>query len=115
MRFIARLATTMLVFLILSSLFYDALRVDNWLVALGSALVLSILNTIIKPILIILTLPLTFGLFTIIVDAIMLEITAGFIQGFEFSSFGWAIFTAIILSIVNALLTPNIRIYTERK
>ncbi|KAA8373843.1 phage holin family protein [Leuconostoc carnosum] len=118
MRFIARLATTMLVFLILSSLFYDALRVDNWLVALGSALFLSILNTIIKPLLIILTLPLTlitFGLFTIIVDAIMLEITAGFIQGFEFSSFGWAIFTAIILSIVNALLTPNIRIYTERK
>ncbi|MGY3742008.1 phage holin family protein [Leuconostoc inhae] len=118
MRFFARLATTMLVFLVISSLFSEAFRVDNWVTALGAALVLAVLNTIIKPILTLLTLPLTFitfGLFTIVINGIMLEITADLVGGFDFSSFSWAIFTAIILSIVNTLLTPNLHAHVERK
>ncbi|AFS40075.1 MULTISPECIES: phage holin family protein [Leuconostoc] len=118
MRFFARLATTMLVFLVISSLFSEAFRVDNWMTALGAALVLAVLNTIIKPILTILTLPLTFitfGLFTIVINGIMLEITADLVGGFDFSSFGWAMFTAIILSIVNTLLTSDLHVHVERK
>ncbi len=118
MRFFARLATTMLVFLVISSLFSEAFRVDNWMTALGAALVLAVLNTVIKPILTILTLPLTlltFGLFTIVINGIMLEITANLVGGFDFSSFGWAMFTAIILSIVNTLLTPDLHVHVERK
>ncbi|ADG41207.1 MULTISPECIES: phage holin family protein [Leuconostoc] len=118
MRFLARLATTMLVFLVLSALFQAQFRVDNWLTALGAALVLALLNTIIKPVLTILTLPLTFltfGLFTIVINAIMLELTAGLVGGFDFSSFGWAMLTAIILSLVNTMLTTDLRVNVERK
>ncbi|WP_220738777.1 phage holin family protein [Leuconostoc miyukkimchii] len=118
MRFLARLAITMLVFLIISALFPIEFRVDNWVTALGAALVLAVLNTIIKPILTILTLPLTFltfGLFTIVINAIMLEMTANLVGGFEFASFGWAMFTAIILSIVNTLLTSDLGVHVERK
>ncbi len=118
MRFFTRLATTMLVFLVMSSLFSEAFRVDNWMTALGAALVLAVLNTIIKPLLALLTLPLTFitfGLFTIVINGIMLEITADLVSGFDFSSFSWAMFTAIILSIVNTLLTPDLHARVERK
>lgn len=111
MRFLARLATTMLVFLVIGALFPNGFRVDNWLTALGAALVLAILNTIIKLILVLLTLPLTiltFGLFTIIINAVMLELTADLVGGFDFASFGWAILTAIILSVVNTILTTDV-------
>ncbi len=110
MRFLARLAITMLVFLVIGALFPNGFRVDNWLTALGAALV-AILNTIIKPILVLLTLPLTiltFGLFTIIINAVMLELTADLVGGFDFASFGWAILTAIILSVVNTILTTDV-------
>ncbi|CAM3082116.1 phage holin family protein [Leuconostoc rapi] len=118
MRFFARLAITMLVFLVLSALFQDQFRVDNWLTALGAALVLAVLNTIIKPILTILTLPLTFltfGLFTIVINALMLELTADLVGGFDFLNFGWAMLTAIILSLVNTMLTTDLRVNVERK
>ncbi|MGX7051809.1 phage holin family protein [Leuconostoc palmae] len=117
MRFAARLATTMLVFLVISALFPEGFRVMNWLTALGAALLLSILNTIIKPIILILTLPLTivtFGLFTIVINAMMLEMTASLIGGFDFAGFGWAILTAIVLSIVNSILTTDVYMNSGR-
>ncbi|WP_188350997.1 phage holin family protein [Leuconostoc pseudomesenteroides] len=117
MRFIVRLATNMLGFLVLSMIFTSGFRVDNWVSALFAAFVLSILNAIIKPILTVLTLPLTiltFGFFAIVVNAFLLEITANLVGGFEFTSFGWAMLIAFILSIINTILTNDLHVQVER-
>lgn len=66
-----------------------------------AALILGIVNLIIKPILIILTLPitiLTLGLFLFVINGLMLLITAGFISGFTVTGFFAAIIGSIILS-----------------
>ena len=117
MRFIVRLATNMLSFLVLSMIFTSGFRVDNWVSALFAAFVLSILNAIIKPILTVLTLPLTiltFCFFAIVVNAFLLEITANLVGGFEFTSFGWAMLIAFILSIINTILTNDLHVQVER-
>ncbi len=73
-----------------------------------ATLVLGILNAIIRPILIVLTLPiniLSLGIFTFVINAIMLKITASVVKGFEIHGF-WAAFVgAIFMSIISTLLT----------
>lgn len=111
MSFISRLVTTMVVFMVTAALFPNGFRVDNWLTALGAAFVLALLNMLVKPVLLLLTLPLniiTFGLFTIIINALLLEMTAWLVGGFAFSGFGWAMLMAVVLSIVNTILTADV-------
>ncbi len=69
-----------------------------------AALVLGLLNAIVRPILFLLTLPLTvvtLGLFLLVLNALMLEITAAIVPGFAIDSFGWAIVGAIVLALVS--------------
>ncbi len=73
-----------------------------------ATLVLGILNAIIRPILIILTLPiniLSLGIFTFVINAIMLKITASVVEGFEIHGFWAAFIGAIFMSIISTLLT----------
>jgi len=75
-----------------------------------AAAVLGLLNAIIRPVLFVLTLPLTIvtlGLFLIVLNALMLEITAWLVPGFRIDSFGWAIVGAIVLGLVS-LVTNKI-------
>jgi len=75
-----------------------------------AAAVLGLLNTIVRPILFVLTLPLTvvtLGLFLVILNAIMLEMTAWVVPGFRIDSFGWAIVGAIVLGLIS-LVTSRI-------
>jgi putative membrane protein len=77
-------------------------KVRSFWTALGAAVVIGLANTIIWPILIFLTLPinvLTLGLFTFVVNGMVLKICAWFMPGFEIKSWTAAIFGAIILSI----------------
>jgi putative membrane protein len=72
--------------------------------ALLAALVLGLLNAIIRPILFILTLPitlLTLGLFTLVLNGLMFWLAARLIDGFEVTSFGWAMVAALAYSIVS--------------
>ena len=76
----------------------------------GAALILGLLNAIVRPILFLLTLPLTIvtlGLFLIVLNAVMLELTAWLVPGFHIDSFGWAIVGAIVLTLVS-LVTNRI-------
>ena len=69
-----------------------------------AALVLGLLNAVVRPILFILTLPLTivtFGLFLLVLNAIMLELVAWLVPGFAIDSFGWAVVGAVVLAIVS--------------
>ncbi|MDD5464035.1 MAG: phage holin family protein [Candidatus Moranbacteria bacterium] len=79
----------------------------SFFVALIVAVVLGLFNTILKPILIILTLPitiLTLGLFTLVINAGMIMLTSKIVDGFYVQNFWWALFFSLILSLVNAIL-----------
>jgi putative membrane protein len=81
-----------------------------------AAAVLGLLNAIVRPLLFVLTLPLTIvtlGLFLIVLNGIMLELTAALVPGFGIDSFGWAIVGAIVLAIVS-LVTNRIGRREER-
>lgn len=71
------------------------------------AIIWGILSVVIKPLLIVLTLPitiLTLGLFTLVINAVLLIITSNLVPGFHIDGFGTAVIAAIVLSIVNGFL-----------
>lgn len=82
----------------------------DWLSLAIAAAVLGLLNAIVRPILFVLTLPITvvtLGLFLLVLNAIMLELTAWLVPGFGIEGFGWAILGALVLSLVT-LVTGRI-------
>lgn len=69
---------------------------------LGAAVLLGIVNAIVRPIVVILTLPvtiLTLGLFLLVINAAMLGLVAAFFDGFHVAGFGSAVLGAIVVSI----------------
>ncbi|HZK44572.1 MAG TPA: phage holin family protein [Syntrophomonadaceae bacterium] len=78
-----------------------------WAAIVGS-IFLGIINALIRPILILLTLPLnvlSLGLFTFVINGFMLWITSVTIRGFELESFWWAILSAIVFSIISFVIS----------
>lgn len=91
-----------------SSWFLDGIRVSGFLPALLAAGLLGILNAVLRPLLIILTLPiniLSLGLFTFVVNALLLKIVSALIPGFDVYGFWTAVFGAIIIGGVSWLLS----------
>lgn len=99
--------------LLVVSVLFDSIQVDGFTGALFAALILSILNAIIRPILVVLTLPITvlsLGLFLFVINAITLMLTDALLGGlFEIGSFGVAILAAVLISIVNLVLNKLIQ------
>jgi putative membrane protein len=78
---------------------------DYW-TALIVALVLSIANVVVKPILIVLTIPITIvtlGLFLLVINALIILMTDYLVEGFYVSGFWWALLFSLILSLFNSL------------
>ena len=87
---------------------FAGIQVSGFGSALFAALVLGILNALLRPILIILTLPinvLTLGLFTFVINAFLLMMTSGVIGGLHVEGFGAALFGSLIISLVSWLLS----------
>ncbi len=106
MKFILRLLLNALAVVILSYIL-PGVGVDTPTTAIIVALVLGILNFLVKPLLIVLTLPITIvtlGLFLLIINAIIILIAAHFISGFEVSSIWWAIIFSLLLSFLQSIL-----------
>ena len=85
----------------------SGIYVDSIWTALIVALILSILNVTLKPLLILLTIPitiLTFGLFLIVVNVIILMTVDYLLAGFGIDGFFWAIIFSVLVSIVNSIL-----------
>lgn len=83
-------------------------HVENVWTALVVALVIGILNTFIRPLLIILTLPITlitFGLFLLVINALMVLMASHLVPGFGVDSFGWALLFSIVVSFINLALS----------
>jgi putative membrane protein len=90
-------------------------RVASFFSALWVALFLGIVNLLLKPILILITLPiniLTLGLFTFVINAALILLASYVVRGFEVSGFWWALVYGIVLSIVNYLL--NLVVGTDK-
>lgn len=89
------------------SVVVSGVHTDGVFATFVAALVLGILNVLVRPILLLLTLPinvLTLGLFTFVVNALMLELTASVVKGFYVDGFGAALVGALFLSIVSFVL-----------
>jgi putative membrane protein len=91
----------------------DTVHIDSFSTALIASLVLGLVNTLIRPILIILTLPVTFltlGLFIFVINGLMFWAVADLVKGFQVDSFGAAMLGAMIYSFASwALSTLFIR------
>lgn len=83
-------------------------RLEGWTTALILAIVLGIINAILRPILLILTLPiniLTLGLFTFVVIALCVMLASKIVPGFHVDGFWWAMAFGVVLAIINSFLT----------
>lgn len=83
--------------------------VSGFFVALVVALVLGLINALVKPVLVLLTLPitvLTLGLFIFVINAILIMIAAAVVPGFEVDGFLWALVFSLILSVAQSLIGP---------
>lgn len=79
---------------------------DFW-TALVAALIIGLVNTLIKPILLLLTLPITIlslGLFTFVINALMLLLAGAVTPGFRVDGFGTALIGSILLSLISTIL-----------
>jgi putative membrane protein len=83
------------------------LEVDSFPAGLAVVLVLTVLNLLVRPILLVLTLPLivlSLGLFLIVVNALLLELTAYLVGGFSVTGFWSAVGGAVVISLVTMIL-----------
>jgi putative membrane protein len=81
-----------------------SVRVDSFLTALVAALILGLVNTLIRPILVLLTLPVTLvtlGLFVFVINALLFWFVASFVQGFSVGGFWSAFFGAIVYALIS--------------
>lgn len=79
-------------------------EIKNFFTALGVAILLAVINTFVKPILVFLTFPitiLTFGLFILVINALMLMLADALVDGMKIKNFGWAFLFSLLLSILN--------------
>jgi len=106
MNFLIRLLISALVAFGLSYIL-SGVHIDNFITAIILALVLAVLNALVKPILVILTLPITIitlGLFLFVINALIILLGDKLIDGFSVDGFWWALLFSILLSIVSSIL-----------
>jgi putative membrane protein len=106
MAFIIRIIVSAIVAFGLSYIL-KGVHINQFTTALLLAVVLAVLNAIVKPILIILTLPITiitFGLFLFVINAIIILLAGDLIKGFSVDGFWWALIFSFLLSIITSVL-----------
>ena len=106
MKLLLRLLLTAVAVVILAKIL-PGVSVDSYWTAIIVAIVLSLLNFIVKPILVLFTLPvtiLTLGLFLLIINAIIIFMADGFIDGFGVSGWFMAIIFSLLLSLFQSVL-----------
>lgn len=88
----------------------SGIYVSDFTTAVCIALVLGLLNTLVRPILFWITLPisiLTLGLFTLILNALMFQLAAHFVDGVSVASFGAAFWASLWVSFISWILAPK--------
>ncbi|MDO8510369.1 MAG: phage holin family protein [bacterium] len=92
---------------IVTAYILPGVMLSGFAAAFVTALVLGVINTFIKPLLVFLTLPitiLTLGLFTFVINAVLVLLASYVVPGFEVRNFWWALLFALVLSLVRYVL-----------
>ncbi len=92
-------------------LLFRSIHVDTFTTALVAALVLALVNTLVRPILVLLTLPatlLTLGLFIFVINGLLFWFVGSFIKGFTVDGFWAGVFGAIVYSVISWALSSLI-------
>lgn len=105
--FLAHLLLTAALLLVVAR-FVSGVEVKGWGAAILGALALGFVNAIVWPVMVFLTLPLTivtFGLFLLVVNALMLWLVGALVPGIQVKGFGAAFFGALMLTVLNVLIS----------
>ena len=89
----------------------NGIHVNNFWTAIVFALVLAILNVFAKPILILLTLPvtlLTLGLFLFVINALIVLLASRFVEGFSIDNFWWGLLFSLLLSLIMSIIDKKV-------
>ena len=103
---ITKLAINALALLVVDAIF-QGIWFDNDKATLAAAVVLALVNTYLRPLVVVLTLPinvLTLGLFTLVINALMLELVSWVIPSFHVEGFWTAVGGALVISVISFLL-----------
>ncbi len=104
--FLLHLVLTAIALLVVANV-VSGVHVGGFLPALIGALILGVVNAFVRPIMIILTLPLTvvtLGLFLFVVNALMFWLAAALVPGFQIGGFGAALLGSLLLTVLNLLI-----------
>ena len=103
--------------LLLVAYLYPGVTVKSFSVAMIAALVLGLLNTVVRPLLVLLTLPvtlLTLGLFLFVINALMFWAAASLLDGFSVTGFGAALVGSLIYSLASMLIDVAVeRVFSD--
>jgi putative membrane protein len=86
---------------------YNGVQVETFAAALVAALVIGLLNTVVRPILVLLTLPVTLvtlGLFLFVINALMFWAASGMLDGFQVTGFGAALLGSLMYSVLGIVI-----------
>lgn len=103
--FLHWLLTSFLILAIASIL--PGVNVEGFLAAFAASVILGLINAFLRPLFILLTLPiniLTLGIFTFVINAFFILFTSWIVPGFEVQNFWWALLFSLILSLANILI-----------
>ena len=92
--------------LLLVAYLYPGVHVEGFVAALVAALVLGLVNAVVRPLLVILTLPvtlLTLGLFLFVINALLFWLVAEIVKGFTVTGFGAALLGSILYSVITLI------------
>ena len=92
---------------VVASYLLPGVHIDTILTALILAVVLALLNAVVRPLLVILTIPvtiLTLGLFLLVINALIILLADYLIAGFEVDGFLWALIFGIVMAVITAIL-----------
>ncbi len=119
MQYLVRLVLSAVAVFLIAYLLPDyGVKVDDFIDALVVALVVSLLNIFVRPILIFLTIPatiVTLGLFLLVINAIIIWLTHLIVDGFTVANFWWALLFSLLLSILNSLFMGAYHAKEERR
>lgn len=108
MPFVVRMGANAIAILLIAYLLPQVMSAEGPLAALGAAFVLGLANAVIRPVFILLTLPvtvLTLGIFLLVINGLLLWSVSGIVPGFHVNGFFGAVAGSVLISLISGILT----------
>ncbi len=108
MPFVVRMGANAIAILLIAYLLPQVMSAEGAMAALGAAFVLGLVNAVIRPIFILLTLPVTvftLGIFLLVINGLLLWMVSGIVPGFHVNGFFGAVAGSVLISVISGILT----------